>query len=98
MGDAFLDEGVTLGAGTITCNHDGFNTNIINIGKYVYVGSGCSLVAPLNINSRSTIAAGSTVTDDVKSGTLVIARSRQVIINQWKGPKSERKSIPPNHE
>jgi bifunctional UDP-N-acetylglucosamine pyrophosphorylase / glucosamine-1-phosphate N-acetyltransferase len=92
IGDAFLDNKVTLGAGTITCNHDGYKTNTINIGKDVYVGSGSNLVAPLKIESNSTIASGSTITDDVMSDTLVIARSRQLAIKNWPGPKSRRNS------
>ena len=90
VGDAVLEMGVTLGAGTITCNHDGFKINTIKIGEGAYIGSGSNLVAPLNINARSTIASGSTITDDVNSGTLVIARSRQVTIEGWNGPKSQR--------
>ncbi|MDB0021048.1 bifunctional protein glmU [Candidatus Pseudothioglobus singularis] len=89
IGDADLAEGVTIGAGTITCNHDGFDFNHITIHEGSYIGSGCNLIAPLIINKNSTIAAGSTITDEVPSEVLTIARSRQVTIDSWKGRKSK---------
>ncbi len=90
VGDADLAENVTIGAGTITCNHDGIGVNRTSIEKDAYVGSGCNLVAPLKINHSATIASGSTITEDVVSDTLTIARSRQVVIENWKGPKSRK--------
>jgi len=90
VGDADLEEGVTIGAGTITCNHDGFGINRTMISKNAYVGSGCNLVAPLKINTNATIASGSTITKEVDANTLTIARSRQVKIEGWKGPRSSK--------
>jgi bifunctional UDP-N-acetylglucosamine pyrophosphorylase / glucosamine-1-phosphate N-acetyltransferase len=87
IGDALLAESVTIGAGTITCNHNGVAINQVSIGKHSFIGSGCNLVAPLKVNSKSTIGAGSTITKDTPSNALTIARSRQVVINQWKKPK-----------
>jgi len=87
VGDADLAEQVTIGAGTITCNHDGVSINRTIIEQGVYVGSGCNLVAPLKINTNATIASGSTITKEVSADTLTIARSRQVKIENWKGPK-----------
>ena len=87
VGDADLAEQVTIGAGTITCNHDGVGINRTIIEKEAYVGSGCNLVAPLKINTNATIASGSTITNEVSADTLTIARSRQVKIENWKGPK-----------
>ena len=87
VGDADLSEQVTIGAGTITCNHNGVRTNRTLISEGVYVGSGCNLVAPLKINANATIASGSTITEEVVADTLTIARSRQVVIENWKGPK-----------
>jgi len=87
VGDADLAEQVTIGAGTITCNHDGVGINRTIIEKGAYVGSGCNLVAPLKINTNATIASGSTITKEVSADTLTIARSRQVKIENWKGPK-----------
>ena len=90
VGDADLAENVTIGAGTITCNHDGIGINRTTIEEGAYIGSGCNLVAPLKINANSTIASGSTITEDVAGDTLTIARSRQVNIKNWKGPKSKK--------
>jgi bifunctional UDP-N-acetylglucosamine pyrophosphorylase / glucosamine-1-phosphate N-acetyltransferase len=90
VGDADLGEQVTLGAGTITCNHDGVRINRTSVGYGAYVGSGCNLVAPLKVNANATIASGSTITEEVASDTLTVARSRQVIVKDWKGPKSQK--------
>ena len=87
IGDSKLYDNVTIGAGTITCNHNGEETQHTVIGENSYVGSGCCLVAPLKINSNSTIGAGSTITKDTQSNKLTIARSRQVEVDQWKKPK-----------
>ncbi len=87
VGDADLSEGVTIGAGTITCNHDGVGINRTTIEQGAYIGSGCNLVAPLKVNANATIASGSTITEEVAADTLTIARSRQVDIDNWKGPK-----------
>ena len=90
VGDADLAEQVTIGAGTITCNHDGVGINRTIIEQGAYVGSGCNLVAPLKINTNATIASGSTITREVSADTLTIARSRQVKIENWKGPKLKK--------
>ena len=90
LGDADLAENVTIGAGTITCNHDGIGVNRTTIEEGAYIGSGCNLVAPLKVNANSTIASGSTITEEVAGDTLTIARSRQVKIINWKGPKSRK--------
>ena len=90
VGDADLAENVTIGAGTITCNHDGIRVNRTTIEEGAYIGSGCNLVAPLKVNANSTIASGSTITEEVAGDTLTIARSRQVKIKNWKGPKSRK--------
>ena len=90
VGDADLAENVTIGAGTITCNHDGVRVNRTTIENGAYIGSGCNLIAPLKINANSTIASGSTITEEVPGDTLTLARSRQVTIDNWKGPKSKK--------
>ncbi len=90
IGDAFLEDEVTIGAGTITCNHDGHQTNETTIEKGAYIGSNVNLVAPLKISSYSTIGSGSTITEDVPQNKLTLARSKQVTLENWKGPKSDR--------
>ncbi len=86
VGDATLDDTVTIGAGTITCNHDGTGPVRTHIGAGAYIGSGCELVAPLEIGAGAMIAAGSTITEDVPAGGLTIARARQVSKAGWKPP------------
>lgn len=90
VGDSDLSERVTIGAGTITCNHDGIGVNRTIIEEGAYIGSGCNIVAPLKINANATVASGSTITDDVAANTLAVARSRQVKIENWNGPKLKK--------
>ncbi len=80
LGDSEIDEGTNIGAGTITCNYDGKAKYKTIIGKNVFVGSDTQLVAPVRIEDESIIAAGSTVTSDVPSGTLAISRSPLKIV------------------
>jgi acetyltransferase-like isoleucine patch superfamily enzyme len=86
VGDAALGKNVTIGAGTITCNHDRRGVARTEIGEGAYIGSGCLLVAPLSIGARATIGAGSTITKEAPEGKLTIARSRQVTIEDWRPP------------
>jgi bifunctional UDP-N-acetylglucosamine pyrophosphorylase / glucosamine-1-phosphate N-acetyltransferase len=92
IGDADLAESVTIGAGTVTCNHDGVGINRTTIEEGAYIGSGCELVAPLKVNSNATVGSGSTITDEVAGDALTIARSRQVTIEDWQRPKSRKGS------
>lgn len=87
IGDSILEDEVTIGAGTITCNHDGHGTNPTFIGRGAYVGSGCRLIAPLQVGSMATIGAGSTITHDVPPGKLTLARARQQTVDDWQGPR-----------
>jgi len=75
LGDAQIDEGTNIGAGTITCNYDGKNKYQTIIGKNVFVGSDTQLVAPLTIEDDVMIAAGSTITKDVAQGDLALSRT-----------------------
>lgn len=90
LGDASLGQQVNVGAGTITANYDGVNKHHTTIGDRCKTGSNSVLVAPVIIGNDVTIAAGSTVTDDVGDDALVIARSRQVVKPGWRlgQPKS----------
>ena len=80
LGDSQIDEGTNIGAGTITCNYDGKNKYKTKIGKNVFVGSDTQLVAPVNIEDDVIIGAGTTVTKDVKSGSLAISRTPMKIV------------------
>ncbi len=77
LGDANIEEGVNVGAGTITCNYDGVNKYKTFIGKHVFIGSDTQLVAPVNIGDYTLIAAGTTVTKDTPANSLVHSRVKQ---------------------
>lgn len=78
VGDAYIGKNSNIGAGTITCNYDGFAKYQTKIGKEVFIGSNTALIAPVNIGDGSMVAAGSTITNDVDSEALAIARSKQI--------------------
>lgn len=78
LGDAKIGENANVGAGTITCNYDGFGKYVTEIGDRVFVGSNATLVAPLKIGEDSYVAAGSTLTEDVGPNSLVFGRARQL--------------------
>lgn len=86
IGDSVLGEGVNIGAGTITCNYDGVNKHQTRIGNAAFVGSNATLVAPLDIGDEGFVAAGSTVTRDIGSSELAVARGRQRNISGWRRP------------
>lgn len=77
LGDCEIGEGSNIGAGVITCNYDGKAKHKTIIGQNVFVGSDCQLVAPVRLESNTLIAAGSTITHNVPSGALAIARGKQ---------------------
>lgn len=79
IGDAEVGERSNLGAGFITCNYDGFNKYKTLIGKEVFIGSDCQLVAPVSLGDKSIIGAGSTITGNVPPGALALARTPLVI-------------------
>ncbi len=83
IGDAELGDKVNIGAGTITCNYDGFKKNKTVIGNNVFVGSDTKFVAPVKIGNDVVIAAGSVITEDVPGGALAVARARQVNKEKW---------------
>ena len=77
IGDAKLGRNVNIGAGTITCNYDGRKKSKTNIKDKVFVGSNTSLVAPVTLNEKSVIGAGSVITKNVSKGSLALTRSNQ---------------------
>lgn len=86
IGDAEIGQEVNIGAGSITCNYDGANKWPTIIGNRVFIGSDSQLVAPVKIGNDATIAAGSTITQDVAAQELAIARTRQLTKNNWQRP------------
>jgi bifunctional UDP-N-acetylglucosamine pyrophosphorylase/glucosamine-1-phosphate N-acetyltransferase len=83
IGDSIVGEGVNIGAGTITCNYDGFEKHQTIIGDGVFVGSNVELVAPVKVGKNSSIGAGTTITKDVPAGSLAISRVKQKNIKGW---------------
>jgi bifunctional UDP-N-acetylglucosamine pyrophosphorylase/glucosamine-1-phosphate N-acetyltransferase len=77
LGDAEIGAGANIGAGTITCNYDGFFKYRTNIGEGAFVGSNSALVAPVTIGAGAIVGAGSVVTKDVAADALVLARGVQ---------------------
>jgi bifunctional UDP-N-acetylglucosamine pyrophosphorylase/glucosamine-1-phosphate N-acetyltransferase len=84
LGDATLGTKVNIGAGTITANYDGVNKHRTEIGDRSKTGSNTVLVAPIQLGEDVTVAAGSTLTEDVPNDCLVIARARQVVKSGWR--------------
>lgn len=91
LGDALVEEGVNVGAGTITCNYDGVHKHFTHIKKYAFIGSNTSLVAPVVIGEGSVIGAGSVITKDVPDNILAVERSEQRHIANWKKIKTKIK-------
>ena len=87
IGDSEIGRSVNIGAGTITCNYDGIKKNKTQIKDNVFIGSNSSLVAPVKINKKSVVGAGSVITKDVKQNSLAIERSEQEEIENYKRKK-----------
>jgi len=83
LGDADVGAGANIGAGTITCNYDGFLKYRTEIGEGAFIGSNSALVAPVTIGDGAIVAAGSVVTADVHADALAIARGSQEVKPNW---------------
>ena len=77
LGDAEIGAGTNIGAGTITCNYDGYSKHRTKIGARAFIGSDTALVAPVTVGDGAIVAAGSVITEDVPADALAIARGRQ---------------------
>jgi bifunctional UDP-N-acetylglucosamine pyrophosphorylase / glucosamine-1-phosphate N-acetyltransferase len=78
IGDAHVGARANIGAGTITCNYDGFSKHRTEIGANAFIGSNAALVAPIRIGDGAFVAAGSVITEEVPSNALALGRARQV--------------------
>ena len=83
IGDARVGAGANIGAGTITCNYDGFSKHFTDIGKGAFIGSNSALVAPVTIGDGAYVGSGSVITEDVAPDALALARARQVQKPGW---------------
>ncbi len=87
IGDSNLGKKVNIGAGTITCNYDGIKKSRTTIDDGVFVGSNSSLVAPIKLEKKSTIGAGSVITKKVSRNTLALTRTEQIVVKNYKRKK-----------
>ncbi|HEY6627856.1 MAG TPA: bifunctional UDP-N-acetylglucosamine diphosphorylase/glucosamine-1-phosphate N-acetyltransferase GlmU [Acidimicrobiia bacterium] len=92
LGDASVGARSNIGAGTITCNYDGFEKHRTEIGQDVFIGSDSMLVAPLTIGDGAVIAAGSVITEDVAEGALAIERNEQKEIPGYARRRAQKRA------
>lgn len=92
LGDTQVGEYANIGAGTITCNYDGVNKALTEIGDGAFIGSNSSLVAPVAIGKNATVGAGSVITRAVADDELAVARGKQRNISGWQRPQSKKGS------
>jgi bifunctional UDP-N-acetylglucosamine pyrophosphorylase/glucosamine-1-phosphate N-acetyltransferase len=97
-GDASIGAGTNLGAGTITCNYDGFEKHRTTIGERVFIGSDSVLVAPITIADGAFVAAGSVITEDVAAEAMAFGRARQTTLpgraTRFRARRAAQKSKP----
>jgi bifunctional UDP-N-acetylglucosamine pyrophosphorylase/glucosamine-1-phosphate N-acetyltransferase len=98
LGDARVGAGANIGAGTITCNYDGFTKSTTEIGAGAFIGSDTSLVAPVSIGAGAITAAGSVITQDVAADSLAVARGAQVEKPGWAKAFRERQQTKKHSE
>ena len=89
LGDCVIGANTNIGAGTITCNFDGYAKHQTTIGEGAFVGSDTCLVAPVNIGDGAVIGAGSVITKDVESDSLALTRAPQVSKPEWAKKRRE---------
>ena len=87
IGDSQLGNDVNIGAGTITCNYDGLKKNKTKIKDKVFVGSNTSIIAPVTINKKSIIGAGSVITKNISKNSLALSRAPQLEIKNYRKKK-----------
>ena len=87
IGDSKLGKKVNIGAGTITCNYDGIKKNKSIIEDEVFVGSNSSLIAPIKLEKKSIIGAGSVITKKVTKNSLALTRNKQIEVTNYKRKK-----------
>ena len=83
VGDASIGPRANIGAGTITCNYDGFGKYRTTIGAGAFIGSNTALVAPVTVGDGAVVGAGSVITRDVEADSLAVERSEQKGVSGW---------------
>jgi bifunctional UDP-N-acetylglucosamine pyrophosphorylase/glucosamine-1-phosphate N-acetyltransferase len=92
LGDATIGRGTNIGAGTITCNYDGYEKHATTIGEDAFIGSDTMLVAPITIGDRAITGAGSAITKDVEADALAVERNEQKNISGYARRRAERQA------
>lgn len=92
IGDAQVGKNVNFGCGTVTCNYDGLDKSACIIKDNVFIGGNSNLISPVTLHENSYIAAGSTITEDVPELSLAIARSQQLVKENWVVKKNRLRS------
>jgi len=92
IGDARVGAGANIGAGTITCNYDGYSKFFTDIGAGAFIGSNSALVAPISIGERAYVASGSVITDNVPDDALAFGRARQKTLPERAKQLRERRA------
>lgn len=92
LGDSVIGDDVNIGAGTITCNYDGFKKHRTNIEEGAFIGSDSQLVAPVTIGKGAYVGSGTTVTKDVPPGALIVTRAKEKVVEGWAARKKAKKS------
>jgi bifunctional UDP-N-acetylglucosamine pyrophosphorylase/glucosamine-1-phosphate N-acetyltransferase len=90
LGDAHVGEAVNIGAGTITCNYDGYNKFKTEIKAGAFIGSNTALVAPVVVGEGAIIGAGSTISKDVPADALVVERAKERTLEGWAAQKRKK--------
>ncbi|MDX2264506.1 MAG: bifunctional UDP-N-acetylglucosamine diphosphorylase/glucosamine-1-phosphate N-acetyltransferase GlmU [Hyphomicrobiales bacterium] len=94
LGDARIGADANIGAGTITCNYDGFDKHVTDIGEGAFIGSNSALVAPVTIGAGAYVGSGSVITANVAPGALAVGRARQIEKPRWADIVRERRRRP----
>lgn len=92
IGDAVVGAAANIGAGTITCNYDGYSKFKTLIGKAAFIGSNTALIAPVTIGDGAVVGAGSTISKDVDADALAVSRAKQQQVDGWAKNNRARKS------
>lgn len=92
IGDAEIGARTNVGAGTITCNYDGFAKHRTVVGEGAFIGSNSTLIAPLTIGDGAFVAAGSVINKEVPANALAVGRSRQEVREEWAAQWREKKA------
>jgi bifunctional UDP-N-acetylglucosamine pyrophosphorylase/glucosamine-1-phosphate N-acetyltransferase len=93
LGDATIGARSNIGAGSITCNYDGYRKHRTEVGEDVFIGSDTMLVAPVVIGDRAVTGAGSVITNDVEEDALAVERTEQREIPGYSQRRAERHAV-----